>query len=633
MGINLESRHLGDVAVLIAGGAGFIGSVLDSQDWRALRHCYRLWDKLIPEGTRRRRVAKFFWTLLRHKSDGPSPQRATQQHLTDLRHRPREARHSLQLRDIWRWTITLQLPGYVMEGFRLVRDMRLIAASGLFDRDWYLAQNPDVAMAGVDPLRHYLRRGALEGRDPNPFFNTAYYLEANPDVAAANINPLVHFVKYGAAEGRPGGSLIGVNAGAVSGLMPDIVACIPLASRDGSVATVAQQITMTIADFCDACGSIDHVLVLNFYAGGGAETATLGYVRFWSSAKQTPVLLLMTDNGPRRSLPELPSNVLVVDLEDVAPSSSHEQRTAILYLVLRFMEPRCLHVVNSVVAWNLIERLPVRFLQRTSIIGSVFMLQFARHNPELLTGYAARYLPTCIEKIESVVTDNVAFAEDAPRRLGLEAHTSKFKVIYNACKLDGMVNRSTSRNRLHARMDDLDRSKRLRVVWAGRVDIQKRVDLLIEIAKKTQQFCDFRVFGESVLDGHELAAQLAKLRNVEMCGPFASPCEWDDPAPGHAFLFTSEWEGMPNAVIEAAFLGYPIVATAVGGLPELITPHTGWPVAPDAPAATYVEHLRAIADRSENVLARVERLIALVHDRHSTTAYNLAMNQLAGTIQ
>jgi len=40
------------------------------------------------------------------------------------------------------------------------RDTRLVAESGLFDRDWYLQQNPDVAAAGLNPLEHYLRRGA-----------------------------------------------------------------------------------------------------------------------------------------------------------------------------------------------------------------------------------------------------------------------------------------------------------------------------------------------------------------------------------------------------------------------------------------------------------------------------------------
>ncbi len=40
--------------------------------------------------------------------------------------------------------------------------------SGLFDAQWYLAQNKDVAEAGVDPLFHYVCYGANEGRHPNP---------------------------------------------------------------------------------------------------------------------------------------------------------------------------------------------------------------------------------------------------------------------------------------------------------------------------------------------------------------------------------------------------------------------------------------------------------------------------------
>jgi GT2 family glycosyltransferase/glycosyltransferase involved in cell wall biosynthesis len=81
-------------------------------------------------------------------------------------------------------------------------DRSVIGRSGLFDTEWYLAQNPDVAAAGTNPLVHYLRHGAAEGRDPNPLFDTDWYLAQNPDVAAAGINPLVHYLRHGAAEGR-----------------------------------------------------------------------------------------------------------------------------------------------------------------------------------------------------------------------------------------------------------------------------------------------------------------------------------------------------------------------------------------------------------------------------------------------
>jgi len=74
--------------------------------------------------------------------------------------------------------------------------------SGLFDVEYYLARYPDVADSGADPVRHYLRYGAREGRDPNAFFDTDYYRRKNKDVATARINPLLHFCDTGWKELR-----------------------------------------------------------------------------------------------------------------------------------------------------------------------------------------------------------------------------------------------------------------------------------------------------------------------------------------------------------------------------------------------------------------------------------------------
>src|SRR5262249_17360577 len=46
-----------------------------------------------------------------------------------------------------------------------------IGASGVFDRRFYLQDNPDVAAAGVDPLIHYVDFGAAEGRVPSPDYS------------------------------------------------------------------------------------------------------------------------------------------------------------------------------------------------------------------------------------------------------------------------------------------------------------------------------------------------------------------------------------------------------------------------------------------------------------------------------
>lgn len=142
-------------------------------------------------------------------------------------------------------------PGYLIRKARKVvraarrarRDaaaVRLIRQSGLFDGAWYLETYPDVAARGFDPVLHYVRYGADEGRDPNhlfsstwyfttyadvaakrdnplvdyirqersgqrnpsPLFNAGWYLSTNPDVGSAGLSPLLHYLRHGMREGR-----------------------------------------------------------------------------------------------------------------------------------------------------------------------------------------------------------------------------------------------------------------------------------------------------------------------------------------------------------------------------------------------------------------------------------------------
>jgi Methyltransferase domain len=88
------------------------------------------------------------------------------------------------------------------------RTVRLLRSSGLFDRDYYLAQNPDVAAAGLDPVRHYVRYGAAEGRNPSRFFETLAYVENHPELNHTGMNPLLHYALHGSNRkpaGREGG--------------------------------------------------------------------------------------------------------------------------------------------------------------------------------------------------------------------------------------------------------------------------------------------------------------------------------------------------------------------------------------------------------------------------------------------
>lgn len=79
---------------------------------------------------------------------------------------------------------------------------RKILTSGLFDQKWYLERYPDVAAAKMDAVKHYLKHGWREGRNPSPSFNNDGYLRDYPDIAAARMCPLEHYINHGYKEGR-----------------------------------------------------------------------------------------------------------------------------------------------------------------------------------------------------------------------------------------------------------------------------------------------------------------------------------------------------------------------------------------------------------------------------------------------
>ena len=71
----------------------------------------------------------------------------------------------------------------------------------LFDKAYYLRNNPGVMAQNEDPLAHYMRTGALELRNPHALFDAQYYVEQHPDVLAEKANPLLHFLTKGAGLG------------------------------------------------------------------------------------------------------------------------------------------------------------------------------------------------------------------------------------------------------------------------------------------------------------------------------------------------------------------------------------------------------------------------------------------------
>lgn len=124
--------------------------------------------------------------------------------------------------------------------------------------------------------------------------------------------------------------------------------------------------------------------------------------------------------------------------------------------------------------------------------------------------------------------------------------------------------------------------------YVGRIAPIKRLDLMLESVAKA------RVAGHSIRlavvgDGEDRAGLEAQARDLAIDSHVHFLGYRSDlariAAASDAFALSSDNEGTPVSLIEAAASGRPVLATDVGGVRDVVKEHSGIIVAPDDPAA------------------------------------------------
>lgn len=137
------------------------------------------------------------------------------------------------------------------------------------------------------------------------------------------------------------------------------------------------------------------------------------------------------------------------------------------------------------------------------------------------------------------------------------------------------------------------------VVTVARLDPQKALHVLLRALSLLPPEVHLTIVGQGELE--------AKLRSVAEELAIGERVRWvgftrdvaDHIAAADVFALSSVWEGIPLAAQEAIMLGAPVVATAVGGLPELIVDRVSGRL---VPANKPIE----LADALSHVLASPE---------------------------
>jgi glycosyltransferase involved in cell wall biosynthesis len=145
------------------------------------------------------------------------------------------------------------------------------------------------------------------------------------------------------------------------------------------------------------------------------------------------------------------------------------------------------------------------------------------------------------------------------------------------------------------------RPEGLRIGWVGRLVSIKGPDVFLRALAGISGDPSWRasMVGDGPEHGRadELVRSLGLTGRVDLHGAIPD-AERLFPA-FDVLVLSSRSEGMPMVVLEAIASGVPVVATAVGGVPDLLGERGGWLVRPEDPTALGSAIERALADPHE----------------------------------
>lgn len=169
----------------------------------------------------------------------------------------------------------------------------------------------------------------------------------------------------------------------------------------------------------------------------------------------------------------------------------------------------------------------------------------------------------------------------------------------------------------------------------GRLHPQKGYDVLVNAVAKVAKICPMVILliagkGQLYDELKSLRARLAVNRHVCLLGERADVP--DLVAAADIFVMSSLWEGLPLALLDAMAGGLPCVATAVGGIPEVISHGKNGLLAPakdpDALAAALLSLLYDVRTRKRLGEAARQTVLQRFDARQMVAAYESIYNEV-----
>lgn len=366
-------------------------------------------------------------------------------------------------------------------------------------------------------------------------------------------------------------------------------------------------------------GAITHLFVGPAAPAGGAEQMTVFMCQGVNRLRPDALMLLVTNASSDDPPPweGLPAPVVHLGLLRHVPAwAADDFSVRLLRELTLLVQPGCLHVINNVQAWEMVQAFGSELSQSIRLYGSVFARSYSVRDGFLPV--FTRYAKPCLPWLSALFSDNQTVLDEVDVATGRE----RMYCLPSPCRIELSMLGHDHDNLL------LKSAPRPRVLWAGRVCPEKNPEIFMALAALFPS-CDFIMSG-----GHEdhYLCTVDAAANLTFTGQYLSPLEWLRQGRVDALVFTSFWEGLPNVLLEAGALGIPIIAGLVGGVGELLTAQTGYPLPAWSELDAYRTALEKLLAEPEEASRRALAMRELIGRRHTMSAFLEAVSKIDGYV-
>lgn len=318
-------------------------------------------------------------------------------------------------------------------------------------------------------------------------------------------------------------------------------------------------------------GKAEAIVAVPWVGIGGADLVSLNYAKALAECPRYrgKISMLATYLPSRTHRHLIPEDVNFVQVPESFRTLSPYHQRKLLAQVFILVQPRLVLSVNCFDVTNTLQL----YGRQLGSLSRFFLTLFAFDR--IGAGYPTNPITDdsqrqYLDDIAGILTDNTVTAGLIKEMLAL--NDQEVRVHHQPALIPVPALRTGTRAYNN---NYFSQGNPFKLLWPHRLDKEKRPDALIEIAHQLRSEAlpvEIHIHGQQVLsDGGRALMKSLEAAGIKYNGPYQGGLTALPTHDYHALLLTSESEGLPLVLVQSMLLGLPVIATAVGGVTDIVS--------------------------------------------------------------